>query len=85
VRQLELRNEPLHRRGALHGVQVFALQILDESPFSRHLIIDLVDHNRRLGTLEQRERPEAPFTSNQLESLPFGTDNQGLHEASRLN
>ncbi len=83
---IELTREPVESLGLLHGTQVFALQILNDSELQRLLVTDLADY-RRNGLLAGALRSQpAALAGNELEtSVTKRTNDDRLHHTIRFD
>ena len=77
----ELRDEPAVGRGLFNGIEILALDVLDEGDLE-HLMIGHFPHQHgdflEPGSLS---RPPPPLPGNELKSRPVFTDDHGLDDA----
>ena len=91
VRHVELEDEPLQRAGLFQGVQVFALNVLDERHRHRSAVRHLANENRHLREARQLRSAPAAFTRNDFVAGRFAAGHShrphhdGLHQALRLD
>ncbi len=77
---LELAGEALEGAGLFHGIEVGALQVLDDGDLHRLLIGDLAQDGRNGGFARQLGGSPAALPGNELEAaVVLGPDQDGLH------
>ena len=79
--QLELIDQLGKPLGFFDRVEVFALQVFDESQFERSAVIRLADEDGDLGEAGEASGAPAAFAGDQFVAVIGGADDQGLHDA----
>src|SRR5690606_10176911 len=81
VRHAEFVEQPLYAGRLLHGIEVLALDVLDEAHGERRLVGHLAHHRGHFGEPGHLRRAPAPFARDELVATAFhGPDQHRLHE-----
>ena len=85
LRELELLDELGVTLGFFDGIEVLALEVLDERQFQHGAVVGLAEDDRHLGQAEQLGRPPAAFARNQLQPVVAFAHDKRLHNALFLD
>jgi hypothetical protein len=80
--KFELVDELSVALGLLDGIEVFALEILDQGEFEGGAIIGLTDHHGDFGEAEELSGAPAAFAGDEFVTAGRGTHDKGLDDAA---
>src|SRR5258707_31826 len=78
MRQAEFAIEPVVGRGKLDGIQIFALDVLNQRDSEELFLCNVLPHNGNLFQPRELRSPPAALAGNELKLVPCLTDNERL-------
>ena len=82
---LELVDEPTQCHRLFDGIEIFALDVLDQRHRERRFVVDTADHRRDLGQPGGLRPTPTALASDDLETFAVNPHHNGLHHASRFD
>ena len=83
--ETEIAMEPFVRAGLLDGIQIFALEVFDQSELENLAIAGCANDRRRLDKLELASGAPAAFTGNKFVLVAYLPDDERLDNAAFPN
>ena len=85
LRQVKLMHQTVKRTRLLDGIQVFALNVLNQRHFQRQLVGHLPDDRRHAAQRSALRRPPAPLSGDELKPVANWPNDKRLNDSTRAN
>ncbi|MGB8438214.1 MAG: hypothetical protein WCE26_02400 [Candidatus Acidiferrales bacterium] len=83
--EMEFVNQALKGVGLLDGVEILALEVLNEGHFERHFLGHVADYNRHTAEAGSLGGAPPALAGNQLIAISDASDDERLDDSTRAN